>query len=179
LGGLAFTAFICLAASGTLLLFYYIPLPEEAYKSVLFIDKEVFAGNFIRTFHHYSANLFLILIFLHTLRVIFTGSFAFRRYNWAIGLFILLFAILSGYTGYILPMDERSFWAGRTGLELLTAFPFGDSLKSAIAPDGIEGKLTLIRLYIFHITVLPIITVILITLHLYRVRHDGGILPPL
>ena len=127
LGGLSFTAFIMLVISGVLLAVYYIPEPLQAYNSIIFIEENVTGGKYIRNLHRFSSNAFLILMFLHVLRVILTGAFLSRKYNWIIGLFLLFLSIFTGYTGYLLPMDQLAYWATQTGAELIKILPFGDS----------------------------------------------------
>jgi quinol-cytochrome oxidoreductase complex cytochrome b subunit len=177
LGGIALTAFIGLAATGVLLMFYYIPEPTQAYNSILYIEEHVFGGKFIRSFHRMSGNIILIVVFLHTLRVVFTGAFVFRSYNWVIGMFLMVLLICSGYTGYLLPMDQLAYWATQTGIELFAILPGGDHFRTLLLPDGIDGRLTLIRFYALHVAVLPILITLLITIHFYRVRRDKGVLP--
>ena len=95
LGGLSFTAFIMLVISGVLLAVYYIPEPLQAYNSIIFIEENVTGGKYIRNLHRFSSNAFLILMFLHVLRVILTGAFLSRKYNWIIGLFLLFLSIFT------------------------------------------------------------------------------------
>ncbi len=173
LGGLSFTAFIMLVISGVLLAIYYIPEPNQAYDSIIFIEENVSGGKYIRNLHRFSSNAFLILMFLHILRVILTGAFLSRKYNWIIGLFLLFLSIFTGYTGYLLPMD----WATQTGAELIKVLPFGDYIYNIIIPDTIGGRLSLIRFYALHIIILPFLISTLSFIHFFRVRRDRGVLP--
>lgn len=177
LGGLSFTAFIMLVISGILLAVYYIPEPNQAYDSIIFIEENVTGGKYIRNLHRFSSNAFLILMFLHILRVILTGAFLSRKYNWVIGLFLLFLSIFTGYTGYLLPMDQLSYWATQTGAELLKILPFGDYIYNIIIPDTIGGRLSLIRFYALHIIILPFLITTLSFIHFFRVRRDKGVLP--
>ena len=177
LGGLSFTAFLILIVSGILLALYYTPEPNNAYNSIIFIEENVSGGKYIRNLHRFASNTFLVLIFLHILRVIYTGAFLSRKYNWVIGLFLLFFSIFTGYTGYLLPMDQLAFWATQTGAELIKILPFGDYIYNILIPDGIGGRLTLIRFYILHIIIMPIGIIILSFIHFFRVRRDKGVLP--
>lgn len=177
LGGLSFTAFIMLVISGVLLAVYYIPEPAQAYNSIIFIEENVTGGRYIRNLHRFSSNAFLILMFLHILRVILTGAFLSRKYNWIIGLFLLFLSIFTGYTGYLLPMDQLSYWATQTGAELIKILPFGDYIYNIIIPDTIGGKLSLIRFYALHIIILPFLISTLSFIHFFRVRRDKGVLP--
>ncbi len=177
LGGLSFTAFIMLVISGVLLAVYYIPEPNQAYDSIIFIEENVTGGKYIRNLHRFSSNAFLILMFLHILRVILTGAFLSRKYNWVIGLFLLFLSIFTGYTGYLLPMDQLSYWATQTGAELIKILPFGDYIYNIIIPDTIGGRLSLIRFYALHIIILPFLISTLSFIHFFRVRRDKGVLP--
>ncbi len=177
LGGLSFTAFIMLVISGVLLAIYYIPEPNQAYDSIIFIEENVTGGKYIRNLHRFSSNAFLILMFMHILRVILTGAFLSRKYNWIIGLFLLFLSIFTGYTGYLLPMDQLSYWATQTGAELIKILPFGDYIYNIIIPDTIGGRLSLIRFYALHIIILPFLISTLSFIHFFRVRRDRGVLP--
>ncbi len=177
LGGLSFTAFIMLIISGVLLAIYYIPEPNHAYDSIIFIEENVTGGKYIRNLHRFSSNAFLILMFLHILRVILTGAFLSRKYNWIIGLFLLFLSIFTGYTGYLLPMDQLSYWATQTGAELIKILPFGDYIYNIMIPDTIGGRLSLIRFYALHIIILPFLISTLSFIHFFRVRRDKGVLP--
>lgn len=177
LGGLSFTVFLILIISGILLALYYTPEPDNAYNSIIFIEENVSGGKYIRNLHRFASNTFLVLIFLHILRVIYTGAFLSRKYNWVIGLFLLFFSIFTGYTGYLLPMDQLAFWATQTGAELIKILPFGDYIYNILIPDGVGGRLTLIRFYALHIIILPVSIIILSFIHFFRVRRDKGVLP--
>jgi len=114
LGGLAFTTFMVLIASGLLLLFYYQPSSEHAFESILFLESSVPGGLFVRSIHRLASHAFLVLIFLHTLRVILTGAYRKpRELNWVVGFFILCLSLFEAYTGYLLPMDQLALWATR------------------------------------------------------------------
>lgn len=177
LGGMAFTCFIILVLTGAMLLIYYIPSPELAYGSVVFLEEHVFGGRWLRNIHRLSCHVFLVLLFLHTLRVMLTGAFLKRGGNWVIGMILLFLAVFSGYTGYLLPMDQLSFWATQTGMELLRALPFGSDIYDLMVPDSVGGPLTLIRFYALHVFILPVLTLAFSFIHFFRVRRDKGVLP--
>jgi quinol-cytochrome oxidoreductase complex cytochrome b subunit len=177
LGGLALSAFLLLVVSGVLLAFYYRPDPNGAFASILFIEEHVFLGRFLRDLHRLSSNVFLVLILLHALRVVLTGSFRFRTYNWCVGLFLMAAGVFAAYTGYALPMDQVGFWASKTGMTLLEAVPLGSWIGHVILPDGAGGALTLVRFYLLHAIILPLVIVALVSVHFYRIRKDGGLLP--
>lgn len=178
LGGLAFTAFLLMIASGTLLLFYYQPTPERAYQSILYLESSVRGGRFVRSVHYLSSHAMLILLLLHTLRVIFTGAYHKpRRLNWLIGVALLFLTVFAGYTGYLLPMDQLAYWATKTGSELLATLPFGENIRTLLAPDGVGKPLSLLRFYALHIAIIPLAIAAFSALHFYRVRKNRGVLP--
>lgn len=178
LGGLAFTAFLVLILSGTLLLFHYQPSTEHAFASILYLENTVPGGWYVRNLHRLSGNTFLILLFLHTLRVLLTGAYRKpREWNWVIGFVILCLALFEGYTGYLLPMDQLALWATQTGMNLLATLPFGELLRTFLVPDDVGQPMSLVRFYVLHIAVIPLSMLILCMLHFYRVRKDKGALP--
>jgi menaquinol-cytochrome c reductase cytochrome b subunit len=178
LGGLAFTAFLLMLASGMLLLVYYQPTPERAYTSILFLESAVWGGRYLRGLHRLSSHAFLILIFLHTLRVLLTGAWHHpRRLNWVIGMLLLFLALFEAYCGYLLPLDQLAYWATQTGMELVTTLPFGEALRGLLVPDGIGHALSLLRFYALHIMIVPLGLLSLSLLHFYRVRKNKGVLP--
>jgi len=178
LGGLAFSSLLLLALSGLLLLFYYRPGATEAYNSIIFLESAVYGGRYLRSLHRLASHLFLVLIMLHTLRVVLTGAFAPpRQRNWIIGICLLGLAVFEAYTGYLLPMDQLALWATQTGMTLLETIPLGSFLHDMLVPDTVGGPLSLIRFYVLHVVVLPMITITLCLLHFYLVRKQKGLLP--
>lgn len=178
LGGLAFTAFLVLVVTGVLLLFYYTPSPERAHGSIRFLETSVWGGAYLRSLHRMASHALLLLIALHTLRVILTGAFLHpRRLNWLVGCSLLLLALFGAYTGYLLPMDQLAYWATTTGMELLRALPGGEALHALLVPDGVGGTLTLLRFYALHVVVVPSAILILSMLHFFAIRRQKGLLP--
>ena len=178
LGGLAFSALLVLAASGLLLLFYYQPAPGQAFNSILFLEASVWGGRYLRSLHRLASHLLLILLLLHTLRVILTGAYhPPRQLNWLIGATLFGLSLFAAYTGYLLPMDQLAFWAGQTGMELIKAAPFGALLRELLVPDGVGEPLSLLRFYALHIALLPLALLLLSSLHFYRIRKNKGVLP--
>ena len=178
LGGLVFSAFLLMLASGMLLLVYYQPTPERAFNSILFLESAVWGGTYLRSLHRLTSHVLLVLLFLHTLRVILTGAYHRPRHmNWVIGMLLLLLCVFEAYTGYLLPMDQLAYWATQTGMELLLTAPFGGLLRSLLVPDGVGQPLSLLRFYALHIVVVPLAVLLLSLLHFYRVRKNKGVLP--
>ena len=178
LGGLAFTTFLIMLASGMLLLVYYQPTPERAFSSILFLESSVRGGKYLRSLHRLTSHVLILLILLHTLRVILTGAYQRpRQLNWVIGCLLLFLALFEAYTGYLLPFDQLAFWATQTGMELLTVLPLGTFLRSLLVPDGVGEPLSLLRFYALHIAIIPLSLLLLSFLHFYRVRKNKGVLP--
>jgi quinol-cytochrome oxidoreductase complex cytochrome b subunit len=178
LGGLAFTTLLLLTVSGLLLLLYYQPSATQAYDSIIFLEESVYGGKYLRSLHRLSSHCFLILLFLHTMRVVLTGAFAPpRQMNWIIGCCLLGLALFEAYTGYLLPMDQLALWATQTGMTLFEAVPFGNRLTALLVPDVVGGPLSLVRFYVLHIALIPLLMFVLCMLHFYKVRKQKGLLP--
>jgi quinol-cytochrome oxidoreductase complex cytochrome b subunit len=178
LGGLAFSAFLVMLASGMLLLVYYQPTPERAFHSILFLESAVSGGKYLRSLHRVASHALLVLLVLHTLRVVLTGAYQRpRQLNWVVGMLLLLLCIFEAYTGYLLPMDQLAYWATQTGMELLLTAPFGDAVRGLLVPDGVGQPLSLLRFYALHIVMVPLTVLLLSFLHFYRVRKNKGVLP--
>lgn len=178
LGGLAFTSFMLLAASGVLLLFYYQASPEKAFSSILFLESSIWGGRYLRSLHRLASHFFLVLILLHTLRVVLTGAYQKpREWNWVLGCGLLLLAVFEAYTGYLLPMDQLALWATQTGMELAATVPMGSFVRGILVPDGVGQPMSLLRFYVLHIMLVPLGVLLLSFLHFYRIRKNKGVLP--
>lgn len=178
LGGLALTCLLALASTGLLLLFYYNPSPAEAHASIQFLEGSVWAGGYLRSLHRLAAHALLILLGLHTLRVILTGAFENpRKLNWVVGCLLLFACVFEAYTGYLLPMDQLAYWATETGMALLRTLPFGDFLRSLLVPDAVGGPLSLLRFFALHVAVVPLAVFSLAMLHFFVIRRQKGLLP--
>jgi len=178
LGGMACTVLLVLLTSGFLLLFHYQPHPEHAYESILALETRVFGGHYLRSLHRFASHAYLLMLFLHSLRVILTGAYRPpRQLNWWIGLALLLLSLFTAYSGYLLPMDQLALWATQTGMNLVAELPLGFLVKGILVPDAVGAGFSLLRFYVMHILVLPAIISALVALHFYRIRQDKGILP--
>jgi len=172
LGILLITIILLLFLSGILLVFYYIPVPDMAYKSVLFIEENVFLGKYIRSFHRMLNHFLLIISAMHLLRIIFSGVYKHRKLNYKYGYIMFLLIIFYAYTGYLLPFDQLSFWATTTGIELIKQLPLGDKIVEILVPFAVEDKYTLLRFYVLHVVILPILLTFLVSMHMYILRKD-------
>ena len=161
-------------------MYFYVPSPEQAAISVEVITTLVPYGNLVRNLHYWSAQLLLIVMTIHLLRVVLTGAYAKpRRFNFLLGLGLLVFILLLDFTGYILRWDEGIRWALVVGTNLLKTIPWvGEGLYQFVMGGPEAGPAALTRFYAWHIFGLTIGTAILIGWHIFRVRRDGGIAVP-
>jgi quinol-cytochrome oxidoreductase complex cytochrome b subunit len=177
LGGMAFVLVMILIGTGLLLKFVYQPFPDRAYESILHLQNEVLFGQLIRNIHYWSANLVIIVAFLHFLRVYFTGAFhPPRQFNWVIGLGLFSTVFLSNFTGYLLPWDQLAFWAITISTGMLEYVPIvGIWLQRWIQGGAEVGPATLSTFYAIHTAILPAAFIILMPFHFWRVRKAGGL----
>lgn len=161
--------------TGILLTIYYVPTPDHAYDSVQYITTQVPAGWFIRGLHHYGASAMVIVVVLHMLRVIFYGAFKFpREITWLSGVILLLITMAFGFTGYLLPWDQRAFWATIVGTRIAGVTPvIGDGILRIMRGGEDLSAITLVRFFGTHVWVLPVLLISLISLHLYLVIRIG------
>jgi len=180
LGGMALLLTVLLMGTGVLLMFAYEPVPGEAYRSVLRLQDAVLFGGFVRGIHHWSANLLIVVVTLHILRVFFTGAFhPPRQLNWIIGLGLLACVIASNFTGYLLPWDQLSYWAITISTGMLSYVPLlGRWLQGFLRGGEEVGSATLVTFYALHTTVIPVAILALMGFHFWRVRKAKGVVVP-
>jgi quinol-cytochrome oxidoreductase complex cytochrome b subunit len=182
LGGLSAGAFFLLAVTGVLLMFYYRPAVPHAYLDMKDLEFVVSAGVFLRNLHRWSAHGMVALVFLHMVRVFFAGAYRPpREFNWVIGVGLLVVTLLLSFTGYLLPWDQLAFWAITVGTNMAKSVPgVGPTTRFLLLGGNAIGEPTLLRFYVLHCVALPMAAVGLMSVHIWRVRKDGGIyLPPL
>jgi quinol-cytochrome oxidoreductase complex cytochrome b subunit len=180
-GGLSVFLCLVLLATGLLETYYYQPDPGSAAESIQIISTLVPYGDLVRNLHYWSAQLLILVLMVHLVRVILTGANAPpRRFNYLLGLFLLVIALLLDFTGYVLRWDEGIRWALVVGTNLLKTIPgIGEGLYLFVI-GGIEpGPPTLIRFYSWHIYGLTLLFAGITVWHIFRVRRDGGISAPL
>ncbi len=175
LGGITFALFAVQGITGILLAFYYKPTPAEAYASIQFIENEVRFGAAIRAIHHWSANGMVVMVVAHMLRVFIHGAFkAPRELNWVSGVLLLLITLGFGLTGYLLPWDQRAYWATTVASEIMGGVPqIGDLILVFVRGGWDVSAITLNRFYAVHVLVLPVIIVMLLGAHFLMVRRQG------
>lgn len=180
LGGMAFILILLLFGTGLLLKFYYLPFPDRAYDSIVHLNNSVMFGLLIRNIHYWSANILVIVAFLHFLRVVFTSAFQSpRQLNWVIGIGLFIIILLSNFTGYLLPWDQLSFWAVTICTSMMEYIPWAGGWVQTLIRGGSEvGSSTLSTFYAAHTVLLPAAMVILALFHFWRIRKAGGIVIP-
>ena len=161
--------------TGILLTFYYVPTPDHAYDSVVYITTQLPGGWFIRGLHHWGASALVVLVVLHLLRVFYFGAYKYpREATWLTGVILFLVVIGFGFTGYLLPWDQKAYWATTVGTRIAGVAPFVGDYLLRIARGGPElSAVTLARFFGTHIWVLPGALAILIGIHLYLVIRIG------
>ena len=180
LGSAALTAFMVQVVTGIVLAMYYQASPSTAYVSVQHITNDLWGGWLVRGMHKWGASVFIILMFLHMGRVFLFGAYKYpRELNWIIGVLLLTLGLAEGFTGYLLPWDQTSYWATTVGINLNGTAPFLGPFIAQILQGGtfINGN-TLSRFYAIHMLVLPPLIGGLIALHLYLVIRLGVTSPP-
>lgn len=174
-GGLTFFLVMIQILSGVFLTMYYVPDIINAYASVDYLQYKVQFGDIVRGMHHWGASLTIVMMFLHTLRVFFTGAYkAPREMNWVVG--VLIFAVILGlgFTGYLLPWDNKALFATKVGIEIASAVPFiGDIIREFLQGGDIVGAQTLTRFFALHVFILPAVLLGLLAAHFIMIRRQG------
>jgi ubiquinol-cytochrome c reductase cytochrome b subunit len=182
LGNLILTLLVFQFVTGVVLAMYYAPSPDHAHESVNHITNYVLFGSFIRGIHHYGASFIVIATVLHILRVFFWGSYKKpRELTWVCGVLIFQVILAFSFTGYLLPWDQKAYWATVVGTSITETVPFIGKQLGILVLGGREvGALTLTRFYAVHIMILPAALIVLTALHLYLVRrhHIAGPVVP-
>ena len=172
--------FVLQAVTGTFLAMYYSPSPDHAFDSVEYINNEVVFGRVVRGIHHWGASAMVALVFLHMLRVLVMGAYKYpRELTWIVGVVLFLLTLGFGFTGYLLPWDEKAYWATTVGTNMAGTLPIiGDYLLKIIRGGADLGAVTLTRFYAIHVLVLPATIAIFIAIHLFLVIKHGISYPP-
>jgi quinol-cytochrome oxidoreductase complex cytochrome b subunit len=177
LGIISAILFGVLVWTGVLLMFYYVPSVERAYSTMKEIQFSVPLGQFTRNMHRWAAHAMVLAVILHMVRVFYTGAYKPpREFNWIVGVALLLLTLGASFTGYLLPWDQLAFWAITVGTNIAGYAPGTGPLMRQMLLGGQEvGQNALIRFYTLHIAVLPLLITLLVSLHMWRVRKDGGL----
>ncbi|MGP4071934.1 menaquinol-cytochrome c reductase cytochrome b subunit [Piscibacillus sp. B03] len=175
-GGLTFFVTVIQVLSGMFLTMYYVPDIVNAWESVKYLQTQVAHGQIVRGMHHWGASVVIVMIFLHTLRVFFQGAYKKpRELNWVVGVLLFFVMLGLGFTGYLLPWDNKAFFATQVGLEIAESVPYiGGDLKTLLAGDPeIVGAKTLARFFAIHVFFLPAALFALMGAHFIMIRRQG------
>ncbi len=180
LGSATMFAFLSQAVTGVFLAMYYDPSITHAYESARYITNEVFLGEFVRGMHKWGSSVMVILIFLHMARTFFFGAYKYpRELNWLIGVVLLILTFVMSLTGYLLPFDQRSYWATVVASNITGTGPLVGPFLADFLRGGAEfGSTTLSRFYAIHMLLVPGLIAALIGAHLYLVAKLGITAPP-
>ncbi|WP_028057324.1 cytochrome b [Candidatus Solirubrobacter pratensis] len=180
LGSATMFAFLSQAVTGVVLAMFYTPSPTQAYESARHITNDVFLGEFVRGMHKWGSSVMVILIFLHMGRTFFFGAYKYpRELNWIIGVVLVVLTFVMSLTGYLLPFDQRSYWATIVAANINGTGPVvGPFLSDALRGGAEFGATTLSRFYAIHMLVVPGAIAAMIGAHLYLVAKLGTTAPP-
>jgi len=161
--------------TGIMLTVYYVPSPDHAYDSITYIMNEVQFGWLIRGVHHWGASLLVVVVFIHLLRVFFYGAYKYpREFTWVTGVVLFLVTLGMGFTGYLLPWNQRSFWATMVGTEIVGTAPgVGGFILRALRGGSDLSAVTLARFFSMHIWIIPAVAMLAVGIHLYMVVRLG------
>src|SRR3954464_2739070 len=179
-GSATMFAFLNQGVAGVFLAMYYDPSASRAYESARFITNEAFLGEFVRGMHKWGSSVMVILVFLHMARTFFFGAYKYpRELNWVIGVVLLILTMTMSFTGYLLPFDQRSYWATIVGVNINGTGPLVGPFLSGFLRGGAEfGATTLSRFYVIHMLLVPGAIAAMIGAHLYLVAKLGTTAPP-
>jgi quinol-cytochrome oxidoreductase complex cytochrome b subunit len=164
-----------LVVSGVYLMFFYVPSPLSAYGDIQYLQTDVAFGQFIRNVHRWSAHLMVLTVAAHMARVFYRGAYKPpREFNWVVGVVLLLLTLLLSFTGYLLPWDQLAYWAITIGTSMTDFVPVvGGQIKTILLGGDQVGEATLLRFYVLHVVVLPLLIAFVFMIHLWRWRNDA------
>jgi quinol-cytochrome oxidoreductase complex cytochrome b subunit len=162
-------------------MFFYIPSDTQAYSNILEIQSRVVFGLLTRNVHRWAAHLMVFFVFLHMMRVFYHGAYKPpREFNWVVGVVLLFLTVGLSFSGYLLPWDQIAYWAITIGTNMAGYLPAINTPFKLLLLGGIEvAQNTLLRFYVAHVILLPLVAAIFLAVHFWRIRKDGGISVPL
>ena len=192
LGIASVAAFLITLVTGVLLMFYYKPYPDVAYESMKDIHFVVPTGRFVRNVHRWAANVMVVAVLLHMARAFYTAAYRSpREFNWLVGMALLVTTLGLSFTGYLLPWDQLAYWAITIGANIAQSprevtdalgvtemFDPGGLQRLLLLGSDTVGEEALIRFYLLHVMLLPLVAAMLMAVHFWRIRKDGGLTKP-
>jgi cytochrome b6 len=180
LGSISFFLFVVLTVTGVLLMFYYHPASPQAYFDMKDLRFVVANGVFLRNLHRLAAQAMVVAVFWHMFHVFYRGGYKPpHEFNWVVGVVLLLVTLFLSYTGYLLPWDQLAFWAITVGTNIIGYMPFlGQPMRFLLLGGHIISGNALLRFYVLHCIVLPLLAVMFIGVHFWRIQKDGGLTVP-
>jgi quinol-cytochrome oxidoreductase complex cytochrome b subunit len=177
LGSISFLLFAVLTITGVLLMFYYHPAIPQAYHDMKDLRFVVSNGVFLRNLHRLAAQLMVLAVFAHMFHVFYRGGYKPpHEFNWVVGVILLIVTLFLSYTGYLLPWDQLAFWAITVGTNIISAMPIlGKNVRFELLGGNIVAENALLRFYVLHCVVFPIVAIYFIAIHFWRVQKDGGL----
>src|SRR6516165_8274149 len=178
-GSLLLFTFVVQLVTGVLLSMNYAPSEKAAWASVNFIQHEVPLGGLIRAVHHWGSSAMVVLLLVHLVQVFVWGAYKPpRELTWMMGVLLLFCTLGLAFTGYLLPWDQKAYWATKVGLGIAGTIPgIGDGLRTLLQGGPQLGNLTLTRFFTIHGFILPGLLILLVVVHLYLFRRHG-VTPP-
>lgn len=175
LGSASLFLLVVQVITGIMLTVYYVPSPDHAYDSVNYIMNEVQFGWLIRGIHHWAASLLVITVFLHLLRVFFYGAYKYpREFTWITGVVLFIATLGMGFTGYLLPWNQKAYWATTVGTEIAGTAPvIGEFILKVLRGGSDLSGVTLARFFSLHIWIIPAVIAATLGVHLYLVVRLG------
>jgi quinol-cytochrome oxidoreductase complex cytochrome b subunit len=175
LGSASLFLFAMQGLTGIFLTIYYVPSPDHAYDSIQFIMNGVPFGWLIRGIHHWGASLMVIFVFAHMLRTFFFGAYKYpRELTWMTGAVLLLATLGMGFTGYLLPWNQRAYWATTVGTQIAGQVPLIGPYITQVMRGGTDlSAVTLARFFSIHIWFLPAVIAAVIGIHMYLIIRLG------
>jgi menaquinol-cytochrome c reductase cytochrome b subunit len=174
-GGLTFFTFIVQVVTGIIMTFFYVPSPDHAHDSVDWFQTSVPFGTIVRNVHRWGAYAMVVLVFLHMVRVFVHKAYRKpRELNWIVGVGLLMLVLGFGFTGYLLPWDQKAYWATSVGLNIVETIPVAGSTAANFLRGGESlGALTLLRFYALHVFILPLLIAVGLLIHFAMIRKQG------
>ena len=180
LGSATLVSFILLLVTGAFLMMNYSPSPDHAYDSIQFIMNDLPFGRLIRSIHFWSASSMVVLIGLHGLRTFFMAAYKYpRELTWVIGTLLFILVMVAAFTGYLLPWDQKAYWATNVGTGIAGQIPLvGPFVQKVLVGGTTIGAVTLTRFFTLHVAILPVLVIGLTALHIFLVVKAGISAPP-